>query len=57
MTIIAVDSTVVATESDNELSCTGMETLSGINCEVTSKLNDVIPRAEAVYQLIRLQEP
>jgi hypothetical protein len=49
MTIITVDSTVVATESEYALSCTGMEMVSGINCGETSKPNNVIPRTNNVY--------
>jgi hypothetical protein len=56
VTIIVVDSTVVATESEYELSSTGMAILFGIKCGVTSKPNCVIPRAEGVYQPICSQE-
>ena len=51
MTIITVDSTVVATDSEYELIWTGMAMLFGINCGVTSKPNPVIPRAKTVCQL------
>jgi hypothetical protein len=37
MTIIIVDSIVVATDSEYELICTGIAMLFGINCGVTSK--------------------
>jgi hypothetical protein len=56
MTISTVHSTVVATDSEYELSSTGRPMLSGITCPETSKPNIVIPRAESVYQLITPEE-
>jgi hypothetical protein len=57
MTMINVDSTVVATDSEYELSCTGMAMLLGINCGVTKKSNPVIPKATSTYQLMYPDEP
>jgi hypothetical protein len=58
MTIITVDSTVVATDNEYELSCTGLTMLSGIICGEIPKPNNVIPRAEnaSIHSLICPQE-
>jgi hypothetical protein len=48
MTIITVNSTVVATDSAYELSVTGLKVVYGIGSGVTSRPNSVIPRAENV---------
>jgi hypothetical protein len=52
MIIIAVDSMVVVMDNEYELSCTALTMLSGIICGETLKPNNVIPRAENIYQFL-----
>jgi hypothetical protein len=59
MTIIMVDSTVVPTDSENEVSSTGTKMSSGIDCGETSRPNSVIPSTESagIYLFICHEEP